>query len=41
MVITRSPLPQNNGNLPLTLFGGNFPIVPLDHIYEFLYMYIN
>ena len=24
MVITRSPLPHNQGKLPLTLYGGNF-----------------
>ena len=33
MVITRSLLPQNNVNLPLPFFGGNFPIVILDNIY--------
>ena len=27
MGITHSPLPQNNGNLPLPFFGGNYPIV--------------
>ena len=26
MEITRSTLPQNNGNLPLPFFGGNYPI---------------
>ena len=41
MGITRSTLPQNNGNLPLPFFGGNFPIVLLDNIYELLYIYIN
>ena len=30
MVITRSPLPQNNDNLPLPFFGGNYPIVLLN-----------
>ena len=33
MRFTRSPLPQNNGNLPLPFFGGNYPIVLLDNIY--------
>ena len=33
MGFTRSPLPKNNGNLPLTFFGGNYPIVLLDNIY--------
>ena len=27
MVIYRSPFPQNNGNLTLTLFGGNYSIL--------------
>ena len=31
MGFTRSPLPQNNGNLPLPFFGGNYPIVLLDN----------
>ena len=26
MIITHSPIPQNNGNLTLTFFGGNHPI---------------
>ena len=29
MVITRSTLPQNNGDLPLPFFGGTYPIVLL------------
>ena len=33
MGITRSPLPQNNGNLTLTIFGGNYLIVLLNNIY--------
>ena len=33
MLITHSPLPRNNGNLPLPFFGGNSPIVLLDNIY--------
>ena len=33
MKITCSPLPQNNGNLPLPFFGGNYPIVLLENIY--------
>ena len=33
MGITRSPLPQNNGNLPLPFFGGNYPIFILDSVY--------
>ena len=33
MLITRSPLPQNNGNLPSAYFGGNFPIAILENIY--------
>ena len=40
MVITRSPLPRNNSNLPLPFFGGSHPIILLDNIYEWLYMYI-
>ena len=40
MVITRSRLPQNNGNLPLPFFGGNYTIDILYNIYELLYMYI-
>ena len=31
--ITRSPLPQNNGNLPSHFFGVNEPIAILHHIY--------
>ena len=41
MVITRSPLPRNNGNLSLPFFGGNYPIILLDNMYEWLYIYIN
>ena len=41
MGIIRSPLPQNNGNLPLPFFGGNCHIVLLNNIYQSLYMYIN
>ena len=41
MGFTRSPLPQNNGNLPLPFFGGNCPIVLLNNIYQLSYMYIN
>ena len=33
MGITRYPLPQNNGNLLLPSFGGNYPIILLDNIY--------
>ena len=33
MGITRSPLPQNYGNLPLPSFGGNYPIALLDNVY--------
>ena len=33
MGITCSPLPQNNGNLPLPFCGGNYPIVLLYNIY--------
>ena len=33
MGIDCSPLPQNNGNLPLPFFGGNDPIVHLENIY--------
>ena len=33
MGFTRSPLSQNNGNLPLPFFGGNYPNVLLDNIY--------
>ena len=36
-----SLLPQNNGNLPLPFFGGNYPIFLLDNIDQLLYMYIN
>ena len=31
--ITCSPLPLNNGNLPLPFFGGNYPIVLLNDTY--------
>ena len=41
MGITRSTLPRNNGNLPLPFFGGNYPIVLLNNMYSWLYMYIN
>ena len=34
MGITRFALPQNNGNLPIPLFGGNYPIVFLNNIYS-------
>ena len=34
MGVTRSPLPKNNGNLPLPFFGGNYSIVLLDNIYS-------
>ena len=40
MGITCSPLPKNNGNLPLPFFGGKYPIVLLDNIYQSSYMYI-
>ena len=33
MGINRSPLPQNNDNLPLLFFGVNYPIVIQDNIY--------
>ena len=33
MGIIRSPLPQNNGNLPLPYFFVNYPIVILYDIY--------
>ena len=33
MGITRCPSPQNNGNLPLPLFVGNYQIVLLDNMY--------
>ena len=32
MEITRSTLPQINGNLPLPFFGGKYPIVLLNNI---------
>ena len=41
MVIASSPLAQNNGNLPLPFFSGNFPIVLLNNIYQLLDIYIN
>ena len=41
MGITHSTLPQNNGNLLLPFFGGNYPIVLLNNIYSWLYTYIN
>ena len=41
MGFTRSPLPQNNGSLPLPFFCGNYPIVLLYNIDYLLYMYIN
>ena len=31
--ITCYPLPQNNDNLPLPFFGGNYPIFIIDNIY--------
>ena len=31
-VIYFSPFLKNNGNIPLPLFGGNYPIVILDNI---------
>ena len=31
-IITRYPLPQNNGDLTSLLFGGNYPIVLLNNI---------
>ena len=34
MVINLSPLPQNNGNLPLPSFGGKYPIVLPDNIFN-------
>ena len=34
MVMTRYPLPQNNGNLLLPFSGGDYPIVLMDHIYS-------
>ena len=33
MGITRSTLPQNNGNLPLPFFGVNYPIFLLGDMY--------
>ena len=33
MGINRSPLPQNNGNLPLPFFGDSHPIIILYQIY--------
>ena len=39
MGITRYTLPQNNGNLPLSFFGGNNPIVLLDNIF-FMIIYV-
>ena len=41
MGFTHYPLPQNNGNLPLPFLGRNHPIVLLDNIYQWLYMYMN
>ena len=35
MGITCYPLPQNNCDLPLPFFGGNFPIVLLDNIINY------
>ena len=40
MVIIGSPLPQNNGNLPLPFFGGIFPVVLLHIYYKLLHMYV-
>ena len=34
MAINRYILPQNNGNLPLSFSGGNYPIVILDNIFH-------
>ena len=39
MGITRYPLPLNNSNLTLPLFGGNYPIFLLDNIINDLYVY--
>ena len=39
MVTTRSPLPQNNGNLTLPFFGGNYPMVILVNIINY-YIFI-
>ena len=40
MGFTRSPLPQNNGNLPLPFFGGNYPIVLLkNYLLVIVYVY--
>ena len=41
MGITRSTLPQNNCNISLPFFGGNYQILLLNNIYSLLYMYIN
>ena len=41
MEITCSTLPRNIGNLPLPFFYGNFPIVLLDNICSWLYMFNN
>ena len=38
MVIARYTLPQNNDNLPLPFFGGNYPIVLRNNIYSYLFM---
>ena len=39
--IACSPLPQNNGNLPLPFFGGEYPIILLDNMYSWSYLYID
>ena len=41
MRMTCSLLPQNNGKLPVSFFGGDYPIVLQDNTYELMYMYIN
>ena len=41
MRITRSTLPQKNGNFRLPSLNGNYTIVLQDNIYILLYMYIN
>ena len=40
MGLTRSLLPQNNGNLTLPFFGDNYPMFLLNSIYQLLYMCI-
>ena len=41
MGITCSPFPKNDGNLSLSFFGVNYPVIPLYNIYQGLYIYIN